>query len=234
MKISVTTNKRWTQWEVDYLMRHYATHTCKEISEWVHHPPRSVQSKAFNLGLRKDKAFMAECAKRSQFTKGHRPFNKNRRWEEFMSEQSRCNSAKTQFKPGEVSPYSPTLRPVGYECVRTNKGRKYIWIKPEGRRMMPKHRWLWEKAHGAIPKGYNVQFKDGDTLNCVLDNLYLISRAKQLRKNYDDLPAERKTEIRRQIQDTRKKTIKRDQLRLRWGLEPLRGSLNESNMKVDA
>ena len=91
---------------------------------------------------------------------------------------------------------------------------------------------------GGIPfKSVNLGgkcFKDGDTLNCVLDNLYLISRAKQLRKNYDDLPAERKTEIRRQIQDTRKKSIKRDQLRLRWGLEPLRGSLNESSMKDDA
>lgn len=100
--------------------------------------------------------------------------------------------------------------------------------------MMPKHRWLWEQAHGAIPKGYNVQFKDGDTLNCVLDNLYLISRKKQLRKNYDDLPAERKAEIRKQIQNTRKESIRRDLLRLRWGLEPLGGSLNESSMKDDA
>lgn len=213
--------RRWAQWEVDYLKQHYATRTCADIAQWVHHSERAVQSKAFALGIRKDKAFIADCAKRSQFTKGHRPFNKGRQWTDFMSEGGRLNSAKTQFKPGEVNPNSPTLRPVGYEYVRTDKGRKYIYIKPEGRRMMPKHRWLWEQAHGAIPKGYNVQFKDGDTLNCVLDNLYLISRTEQVRKNYDDLPAERKADIRRKIENSRNKSIRRDRLRLRWGLEPV-------------
>lgn len=167
---------------------------------------------------------MAECAKRSQFTKGHRPFNKGKQWADFMSEEGRRNSAKTQFKPGEVNPHSPTIRQPGYECVRTEKGRQYIWIKPQdGRRMMPKHRYLWEQAYGPIPKGHNVQFKDGDTLNCVLDNLYLISRAKQVRKNFDDLPAERKAETRRKMENNRNKSIRRDQLRLRWGLEPLGG-----------
>lgn len=62
---------------------------------------------------------------------------------------------------------------------------------------------------------------DGDTLNCVLDNLYLISQAKQVRKNYDDLPAERKAETRRKMENNRNNNIRRDQLRLRWGLEPL-------------
>lgn len=215
--------RRWTQWELDYLTQHYATRTCADIAQWVHHSPRAVQKKAFNLGLRKSKDFKAERRKVGQFRKGRRPFNKGKQWADFMSEEGRRNSAKTQFKPGKVNPHSPTLRPVGYECVRTEKGRKYIWIKPEGRRMMPKHRWLWEQAHGAIPKGYNVQFKDGNTLNCVLDNLYLISRAKQVRKNFDDLPAERKAETRRKMKNNRNKSIRRDQLRLRWGLEPLGG-----------
>lgn len=141
-----------------------------------------------------------------------------------MSEEGQRNSARTQFKPGEVHPKSPTLKPVGYECVRNEKGRHYVWIKPEGRRMMPKHRWLWEQAYGPIPKGHNVQFKDGNTLNCVLENLYLISRAKQVRKNFDDLPAERKAETRAKIIDSRIKSIRRDKLRLRWGLEPLKTS----------
>lgn len=212
--------RRWTQCEVDYLKQHYATRTCADIAQWVHHSERAVQAKAFTMGLRKDKAFISECAKRSQFTKGHRPFNKGMQWEDFMSDEGIRNSEKTQFKPGEVNTHSPTFRPVGFECVRTENGRKYIWIKPEGRRMMPKHRWLWEQAHGAIPKGYNVQFKDGDTLNCVLDNLYLISRKKQVRKNFDDLPDDRKAETRRKMQDNRNKSIRADRLRLRWGMEP--------------
>ena len=86
---------------------------------------------------------------------------------------------------------------------------------------MPKHRYIWEKAFGPIPKGHCVQFKDGDTTNCILDNLYLISRAKQVRRNFDKLPEERKAEARAKIHETRNKSIRADRLRLKWGLEPL-------------
>lgn len=214
--------RRWTKWEVEYLVEHYAARTCADIAQWVHHSPRAVQMKAFNLGLRKSKDFKAERRKVGQFRKGHRPRNKGRSRDEWMSEEGKLNSARTQFKPGEVNPHSPTIREPGYECVRKEKGRQYIWVKPhDGRRMMPKHRYLWEQTHGPIPKGYNVQFKDGNTLNCELDNLYLISRAKQVRRNFDDLPAERKAETRRKMENNRNKSIRRDQLRLRWGLEPL-------------
>ena len=169
---------------------------------------------------------MAECAKRSQFTKGHRPFNKGKQWADFMSEEGRRNSAKTQFKPGVENTASPTYRQPGFEILRSpdKLGRRYWWIKPhDGRRMMPKHRYIWEQAHGPIPKGMNIQFKDGDTTNCVLDNLYLISRAKQVRKNWDDLPEERKAACRAKGNEKRNKSIRADKLRLRWGLEPLGG-----------
>ena len=214
--------RRWTKWEIDFLIKHYPTRTSADIAEWVHHPVRAVRAKAFELGLRKDKAFMRECAKRGQFVKGHRPFNKGRSQSEWMSEQGLEISARTWFRPGTQRPNSLTFRQPGYECVRNEKGVKIIWIKPfDGRRMMPNHRWLWEQAHGAIPKGYNVQFKDGDTLNCVLDNLYLISRREQVRKNYDGQPAERKAETRRKINETRNNNIRRDRIRLRWGMEPV-------------
>ena len=213
--------RQWTEYEVQYLIEHYATRTCADIAQWVHHPPKSVQMKAFHLGLRKSKAFMAERSKVGQFRKGNRPRNKGRSWGEWMSEEGRRNSTKTQFKPGEVNPNSPTIRQPGYECVRTEKGRQYIWIKPhDGRRMMPKHRYLWELEHGEIPKGFNVQFKDGNPLNCELDNLYLISRAKQVRKNFDDLPTEKKAAAQRKRIEKLRETIARDRIRLKWGFEP--------------
>ena len=46
--------------------------------------------------------------------------------------------------------------------------------------MVLKHRFVWESHYGAIPKGYNVQFKDGNRQNCDISNLYLISRQEQL------------------------------------------------------
>jgi hypothetical protein len=47
----------------------------------------------------------------------------------------------------------------------------------------PLHRILWEDAHGPVPPGHIVTFKDGEKLHCVLDNLELITYADNLRRN---------------------------------------------------
>lgn len=41
---------------------------------------------------------------------------------------------------------------------------------------MRKHIMVWEMHHGTVPDGYVVSFKDGDKLNCVIDNLFLVSK----------------------------------------------------------
>lgn len=213
--------KRWTKYEVEFLKSNYATRTCVDIAEWVHHPLRSVQSKAFSLGLRKPQGYKEEHCKGSRFQKGHVPFNKGKKRAEWISEEAALKVAAHQFKKGQVRLSSPTYRPIGYESMRKVKGKKYIYIKiAAGQKMVLKHRWLWEQAHGPIPKGCNVQFKDGNQLNCVLDNLYIISRAAQIRKNWNDLPDERKTEAKRKAMEIRNKGIRRDKVLLRWGLEP--------------
>ena len=38
-----------------------------------------------------------------------------------------------------------------------------------------KHIYIWEQAYGKLPKGYVLLFKDGNKLNCSLDNLLLVS-----------------------------------------------------------
>ena len=40
------------------------------------------------------------------------------------------------------------------------------------------HHLVWENAHGEIPKGHVVIFKDGDVNNRVLENLMCISKAE--------------------------------------------------------
>ena len=42
-------------------------------------------------------------------------------------------------------------------------------------------RVVWEEAHGPIPAGHNVQFRNGNSQDIRLENLFLISRAEQLR-----------------------------------------------------
>ena len=209
--------RRWTDAENELFIQLYPDNPNDYIAEMFHRTKRSCQMHAMTLGITKSPEFAKQQHEKGQFKKGHVPFNKGKKWEHFMSEEGMRNSAKTQFSG---PPHN--TRPPGYEMLRTeHHGKRYWWIKPyDGRRMMPKHRWLWEQAHGEIPKGYNVQFKDGDTTNCVLENLYLITRDKQVRQNYDRLSAEGKAEMRRKIHERRNESIKRDKLRLKWGMEP--------------
>jgi len=41
------------------------------------------------------------------------------------------------------------------------------------------HRVIWEQAHGPIPAGFKICFKDGDRHNCALANLVMLSHDEQ-------------------------------------------------------
>ena len=117
-----------------------------------------------------------------QFKKGHIPMNKGKRWDEYMSKQGQINSSKTTFKKGNI----PTNhRPVGSERLNVYG---YIEVKvAEPNKWKLKHRVIYEKEFGAIPKSHIVTFADGNTENFELDNLILISRYENLLANQYDL-----------------------------------------------
>lgn len=78
---------------------------------------------------------------------------------------------RTSFKPGNVP---LNYRPVGSERVNVEG---YVEIKvadPNVWRL--KHRVIWEKEYGPVPKGYALIFADQNRQNVRLDNLILVSR----------------------------------------------------------
>lgn len=207
--------RKWTKQEDELFISLYPDHPNTYLCEVLHRSMSAISNRALTLGLRKTPEFAKQQREKNQFRKGHTPFNKGKKWEHYMSEEGQRKASETFFggKPHNTPP-------PGYEVLRAaHRGKRYWWIKPaDGRRMMPKHRWLWEQAYGSIPKGYNVQFKDGDTTNCVLDNLYLITRDKQMRENFDNMPAEDKAAMWKKITKSRNESIKRDKLRMKWGM----------------
>lgn len=79
---------------------------------------------------------------------------------------------KTWFKKGHV-PHNYV--PVGTEKVRPSNG--YVWVKiAEPKKWRMKHLLVWEAAHGPVPNGWKIYFKDGNPQNCELDNLMLIEQ----------------------------------------------------------
>lgn len=121
------------------------------------------------------------------FMKGHKPANKGKTWDEFMSPEGQENSRRTQFKPGNI-PHNGGA-PVGTIRLRRDHpdrrgGKPYYYEKTEEPNVWrPKHHLVWEEHNGPIPKGHNVQFANGNTLDYRIENLILVSKAQNAVRN---------------------------------------------------
>jgi len=178
--------KYWTKEEIELLEKLYADTPTKKLAEILGRTERSVYGQAFGLGMKKSEEYikkmleegysrLTESGKVSRFKKGQIPFNKGVKQKRYMNPEAIEKTKKTRFKKGYVP---KNTAKIGTE-VFTKDG--YIKIKvAHPNKWKLKHRQIWEQKKGKIPKGYNVQFKDGNKTNTNLENLYIISRAEQM------------------------------------------------------
>jgi hypothetical protein len=174
----------WEQWQIDLLIELYPNTLTEEIAKKLGRKIYSVRNKAYSLRLKKSKEFTSMTGKMSsnnpnciasRFKKGQTPPNKGKKWDEFLSKESQKKCREACFKKGNIP---ENHKQIGYERIIGG----YIQIKTKEPNVFEfKHRIVWEQHHGKIPEGYNIQFKDGNRKNCDIDNLYIISRSKQLR-----------------------------------------------------
>ena len=111
-----------------------------------------------------------------RFEKGHVPPNKGKR--------GVCGKGceKTWFKKGQM-PHNHV--PVGTEVMTTDG---YLKIKiAEPKLWKHKHIIEWEKHYGKVPEGCIISFKDGNKCNCVVENLFCITKAENAILNHQGL-----------------------------------------------
>ena len=109
----------------------------------------------------------------TEFKKGHVPINKGTKG---MFPNA---GGATRFKKGHVP---QNFRPVGSE--RCNVDGYWEVKVADPKTWKPKHVIVWEAANGPVPEGHCVIFLDGDKNHISLDNLALISRATNARRNH--------------------------------------------------
>ena len=227
LRRAVNVHHPWTDRQVDYLKAHYADAPMDELVKGTCHSRDSIYNKADTLGLRKSlevkqalgrRAAASPKSRACRFSKGHVPANKGKRETEFRSPEAIARCARTQFKKGS-RPHN--TRPVGYECFRRVKDTGYVYIKVrDGEPMVLKHRWVWEQANGPIPEGCNIVFRDGDSRNCSLGNLELVSRVEHARRIIErESPETRRARCEKGC-EARNRMIRRDKARIHFGLEP--------------
>lgn len=174
--------RNFTSVQLEKIEREYPDTDTSCLAESIGLTLESVYWAAGTLGVKKNKAYMVAHASEkfknigslTRFKKGQTPWNKGKKG-------INTGGFITQYKPGNL-PHNTKYD--GYISLRKDKnGHSYYFIRIEMTKWKPLHRFVWEMHYGPIPKGYNIQFKDKNTLNSDIDNLYIISRSEQINLN---------------------------------------------------
>lgn len=99
-----------------------------------------------------------------------------------MTPEAIDKTKATRFKKGNKP--ANTKNGTGYVSIRYDSRKTpYKFIKLADGEWVMLSTYLWEQEYGKIPKKHIICFKDGDTLNCELENLECITMAENLRRN---------------------------------------------------
>jgi hypothetical protein len=215
--------RKWTPEELALIKELYETHSTKEIAARLNTSVRAIYERAYALGLNKKvriwnkglkgeefiKALPTEsyeAISKTHIKKGSQPWNKGVTGEEYKSMlgDKLKNIEVTFWKKGN-KPHN-TLQGDGHIRVRIDKtGRPYKYIKIADGNWVLYHRYVWEQEHGPIAKGMIVTFIDGNSLNCDLKNLKLITMKENLqRQSVHTMPEELKPIVKMRSRITRK------------------------------
>lgn len=150
-----TYNEQMRSWmRINYMLRLDLLTDAFNSEFTVEYTRKSVNGFRKRLGLR--------VGRSGQFTKGSTPFNKGKK--------GLISANSGSFKKGH-RPHN--YQPIGAEAL-TKDG--YIKVKiAEPNKWELKHRLVWEKYNGPVPKEHVIKFIDDDKQNCDIDNLMIIS-----------------------------------------------------------
>ena len=179
---------RWrpTDEQIAVVRARFATTRTREIAEQIGARYQQVVKLAHKLRLKKDPAWLAGdesgrltgvVGMGTRFAPGHTPWIKGRK--------GVLQSPETAFKPGH-RPHNQaqvgSLRLFGgYLQIKTSETgySRWDWLSD--------HLYVWKLAHGPVPDGFMVVFRDGQRRNepdqITLDLLECIGRRENMLRN---------------------------------------------------
>lgn len=181
----------WSAAEEQQLRELYPATPLHQLLAIFNRSERAIYAKAFGLGLKRSEDFMAgpfvgrikpgsDIGAGARFEKGHTTWNKGLKGWQAKGVQA------TQFKPGVLSGAAAAkLQPIGAERV-TKDGILQRKVSDQGKssqRWRAVHALLWEEHNGPVPPGHIVVFKKPADRRIELDNLELVTRAENCRRN---------------------------------------------------
>ena len=169
----------WTDDDIRTLRDIYPGQDNETIGQIMDRSWSAIQNMAVKLGLKKSNSFMASPMCR--FQKGQKAWN--------LGVTGYMGANKTSFRKGNKP---QTWRPIGSERMSkdgtferkvSDTGTKRDW--------RPVKDLIWEEDNGPVPKGMFVVHKDKNRENFDPENLELVNRAENMRRNtYHRYPKE--------------------------------------------
>ncbi len=142
---------------------------------------RNVMQKAMKMRIK------YQGPHKSTYKKGRIPENKGKK----MSKQLYEKCAPTMFKKGHA-PHNQKAKGDDISIRTDNRGVKILYIRLAVGKWEYLSRHTWRSFFGKIPPGHIIIHKDGDTMNCRIENLAMITKAENARRNHNTAAIKRK------------------------------------------
>jgi len=202
-RIAKAPRRFWTPADDRTMRRRFPHESTAVVAAALRRTVAATYGRAATLGLKKTAAYLASpaaCRLRRgdhvgaayRYRKGHVPANKGKRRPGWAPGRM----AETQFKPGvrswRTAAVGSTRVADGYVYRKVADTMGVSWTE----NWVREHRRIWEEAHGPIPPGHTLVFKNGNALDVRLDNLEVLGRRALLQRNYvHNLPAPIKSAV---------------------------------------
>ena len=182
--VGLSPGRRFWTAEEDALLRElYPNNATAVVAQRVGWSIGSVHDRAARLGIRRDIEWIRENSRKKssrpnagQFRPGLQPWNKGKKGVNGRSH--------TSFSPGHL-PHNH--KPIGHERINREG---YLERKvadhagPNNKKNFQRvHVLLWERHRGPVPEDHIVVFKNRDKTDIRIENLELITRSENLRRN---------------------------------------------------
>jgi len=170
--------RKFTQEEDDFLRNNYLTIPAVRISKMLKRSKVAAAQRMKLLGIVVPPEIIEEFKKQSQFKTGQTPLNKGKKMPAHIYEKLK----NTMFKKGQL-PHN-TASSNGEIRIRTHRsGIRYKYMRVSIAKWELYHRIIWQEANGPIPEEMLIVFKDGDTMNCSIENLEMITMEENMKRN---------------------------------------------------
>ena len=161
----------------------------QDIADNLNMTYSQVANRAFTMGLKKTLEFkqsessgrhnLIEGGKKFRFKKGNIPPNKGKEMPVEVYEKVKPSMFKKGHRPHNWKPDGTIVERKDTD----QNGRVYLYYKVADSKWILYHNKIWIDHNGPIPKGSIIRFIDGNTRNCDISNLEIVSMKDNMARN---------------------------------------------------